>query len=175
MFFSHHLSTLLFPSACHSLMRKKLWKCVFFTFSLPRFFTLEPRLALLRSRMICFVSLSYLQSPSLGQLCGSLPCVHSSSFQSNFLCVSGCHFQILNYAPMGEVCNFTWLHVYMYTHRHVHALETHTHTQAWIKYNTSDVSTQDANILLHTSTSYQKPSIFHSRLILCIRLNFGHL
>lgn len=42
-------------------------------------------------------------------LCGSLPCIPSSSFQSNFLCVRGCHGQILNYAPMGEVCNFTWL------------------------------------------------------------------
>lgn len=27
----------------------------------------------------------------------------------NFLPVSGCQGKILNYAPMGEVCNFTWL------------------------------------------------------------------
>lgn len=83
-------------------------KYVYFTF-FSLCFTLEPELAFLRSRMICFVSLfsvSHFFYPlsinSLAFCPASIPPNSSLTFS-----VSSSHSQILNYAPMGDVCNST--------------------------------------------------------------------
>lgn len=60
--------------------------------------------------------------------CGSLPCIPSSSFQTSLLSVCSCHGQILNYAPMGDVCSSTWLQTHNWEHRrNLYSMYTQRH------------------------------------------------